>query len=85
MFQIIRTLLTLDALNVIDDYRAVFDVDYYKTHRQTYIRRMYLEATFRSNSFYKEIIPYYKDQLTLLFKLRVFTSVIKNKIFDLFK
>lgn len=42
-------------------------------------------ATFRSNSFYKEIIPYYKDQLTLLFKLRVFTSVIKNKIFDLFK
>lgn len=84
-FKCIRTLLTLDALNVIDDYRAVFDVDYYKTHRQTYIRRMYLEATFRSNSFYKEIIPYYKDQLTLLFKLRVFTSVIKNKIFDLFK
>lgn len=33
-----RTLVTLDALGALDKFRAVFDVDYYKSHRRSYLR-----------------------------------------------
>lgn len=84
-FKCIRTLLTLDALNVLNEYRAVFDIDYYYKHRSTYIRRMYIDATFKNNSFYKEILPFYKEEITLYFKFQVLISIIRNKIFDLLK
>jgi hypothetical protein len=31
-----RTLLTLDALGVLDEFQAVFDIDYYKAHKNHY-------------------------------------------------
>lgn len=33
-----RTLVTLDALGALDKFRAVFDVDYYRAHRRSYLR-----------------------------------------------
>jgi hypothetical protein len=31
-----RTLLSLDALNSLEEFRAVFDIDYYNSHRNSY-------------------------------------------------
>lgn len=33
-----RTLVTLDALGKLEEFRAVFDIDYYKLHRRKYLR-----------------------------------------------
>ena len=33
-----RTLVTLDALGALEKFRAVFDIDYYKSHRRSYLR-----------------------------------------------
>lgn len=83
-FKCARTLLTLDALGVVDNYREVFDVDYYHSHRVDYIQDMYIEATFKHNSFYKEIIPSFNKELTISLKLsaifRKVASVVRNRL-----
>lgn len=83
-FKCVRTLLTLDALGVVDNYRAVFDVDHYKANKKWYLEQMYIEAVFKHNSFYKEILPSYKSELTPIFKLKAILkkacSVIKNRL-----
>lgn len=83
-FKCARTLLTLDALGVVDNYREVFDVNYYHLHRTEYIKNMYIEATFKHNSFYKEIIPSFKRELTVSLKLSAIfgkvVSVARNRL-----
>ena len=46
----VQTLASLDALNQLDEFRAVFDVDYYKSHRWQYYCRLYGESI-RSDTF----------------------------------
>ena len=38
-----RTLVTVDALNQLDEFRAVFDIDYYKSNRVEYYGWLYKE------------------------------------------
>ncbi len=83
-FKCARTLLTLDALGVVDDYCEVFDVDYYRAHRLDYIKDMYIESTYKHNSFYREIIPSFEKELTYSLKLSALfgkaLSVFRNRI-----
>lgn len=79
-FKCIRTLLEIDALGDIDNYRKVFDIDFYKIHRKKYLRRLYLDSLKSNDIFLKELIPYFKDELTIIFKLKCLVSVIINRI-----
>lgn len=84
-FKCIRTLLTIDALGGIDKFYKVFDVDAYKRNRFFYLKRMYLDAKFKNDEFYKEILPYFQQELTFFLKLRFFSSAIFNHLRAIFK
>lgn len=83
-FKCVRTMLTLDALGVLEKYSAVFDVDYYKKNRKRYIEEMYVEAVFKHNSFYNEILPSFKSEITMGLRLsaicRKICSMIRCRI-----
>lgn len=83
-FKCIRTLLAIDALGGIDKFSKVFDVDAYKRSRFFYLKRLYLDAKFKNNEFYKEILPYFKHELTLFMKLRFFFSALFNHLRAIF-
>lgn len=84
-FKCIRTLLAIDALGGIDKFSKVFDVDAYKRSRFFYLKRLYLDAKFKNNEFYKEILPYFKHELTLFMKLSFFASALFNHLRSIFK
>lgn len=84
-FKCVRTLLTLDALNVLERYSQVFDIEHYNSNRKQYLRDLYLGATFKHNSFFKELFPYFEKEINLAFKLSVLASVVKNRVIGLFK
>ena len=65
----IRTLLGLNALGRLDDYRDVFDVDYYKTHRGWYIQQLLNQKICHSHDYY-EMYPYFKKDITIGMRLR---------------
>lgn len=49
----LRTLLAIDILGYIDQYRSLFDIDYYNKVKSSYIAKVI--AGQNSNSFYKEL------------------------------
>ena len=49
----LRTVLTLDILGVLDKFSALFDLDYYRTHRQAYLLRVLSER--ENDYFYDDI------------------------------
>lgn len=81
-FKCIRTLLTLDALGVIDEYNAVFDIEFYKHNKKGYLRRMWLNGTFKHDDMLIELLPYYKKEITFLFKVKALFNVLLNKLFN---
>ena len=57
----IRTLLTLYAINALDFYKNVFDIEYYKEHRQWYLRKMLIYKSTKKD--YTEIYPILKKNI----------------------
>lgn len=57
----IRTLLTLDAINALDFYKNVFDIEYYKEYRQWYLRKMLIYKSTKKD--YTEIYPILKKNI----------------------
>lgn len=84
-FKCIRTLLTIDALGGIDKFSKVFDIDAYRRNRFFYLKRLYLDAKFKKDVFYKELLPYFQHELTLSLKLRFFSSALFNHLRAIFK
>ena len=68
-----RTLLALDMLGRLDDYRSVFDVDYYRAHKKDYLVTL-VTKTWEHYSDHKELYPYFRGQLTLGIYLRAVPS-----------
>ena len=68
-----RTLLALDVLGRMDDYRSVFDVDYYRAHKKDYLVTL-VTKTWEHHTDYKELYPYFRKQLTLGIYLRAVSS-----------
>ena len=60
----VRTMMGLDAINVLDKYEAVFDVDYYRSHHKWYMRQMLKRITEHKHDYF-EIYSYFKKQMTL--------------------
>lgn len=81
-FKCIRTLLSLDALGNINDFARVFDIDHYKKHKKEFIQKMWICSTFYHDELYKEILPYYKDQLTMLFKINAICNKMCSVVHD---
>lgn len=73
-FKCVRTQLSIDAVGNIDDFKDVFDVESYKRNRKQYIRQMWYSATFGHDELSQEIVPYYKRELTPIFKLNAIVS-----------
>lgn len=83
-FKCIRTLLTIDALGGLDKFSKVFDIDSYKHNCFFYLKRLYIDAKFKNDEYYKEIIPYFKHELTFSMKLRFFFSALFNHLRAIF-
>lgn len=83
-FKCVRTLLSIDAVGNISDFKDVFDVGLYKRNRKKYIQEMWISASFRHDQLYQEICPYYKKELTLKVKFKALLdkmiAVLKNRI-----
>ena len=60
-------------------FNAVFDIPYYLTHKKEYIRRMWINAVFKRDDNYYDIIPYFKKEITLGFKVKAILSIVMNK------
>lgn len=57
--------MTIDALGGIDKFSKVFNVDAYKQNRFFYLKRLFLDAKFRNDEYYNELLPYFRNELTL--------------------
>jgi hypothetical protein len=66
----IRTLLELDALNALDKYSNVFDINYYKKHRKWYLQQMLYQMAVGRHD-YHEIYPYFKSEITISMRIKV--------------
>lgn len=65
----VRTLLALEVLDKLDNYKTVFDIEYYKNNKQKYYKTLVYQKL-RKNSNYVEIYPYLKSQITFLTKIK---------------
>lgn len=73
----IRTMLGLDAIGKLDDYRLVFDVEYYKNNKQEYLETLFYKTKItKRNITYNFIYPYLKDQIKFRTKLKVYIKLV---------
>lgn len=67
----VRTLLEIDALGKLDKYKDVFDVEYYKQHKQWYLIQMLMQIAQHKHDYF-ELYPYFKKDITLKIRLKAF-------------
>lgn len=79
-FKCIRTILEIDAVGDITKFNKVFDINEYKSNFNWYLRRIYIDSKFKQDPFLQEVYPYFKDKISLMFKIRVIFSIIINKL-----
>ncbi|MDH6342248.1 hypothetical protein M2480_001566 [Parabacteroides sp. PFB2-12] len=72
-----RTLLALDILGRLDYYNAMFDIDYYKRHKQQYLKTLVAKCI-THNDTYLEMYPYLKKQITLFTYISSIPVVFKE-------
>lgn len=77
-----RTLLTLDILGKLDDFRESFDIDYYKAHRNEYLDWLY-ENGRTGNIMLKPIYNALKDEFNFMFRFKYSLARIMHKIFEI--
>ena len=57
-----RTLLTLDLLGKLENFKDVFDIEYYKNHKKEYLLWLY-ESYLTGDKMYDDLYEQYKKQL----------------------
>lgn len=67
-FKCIRTMLSIDAVGHLDDFKDVFNVEKYQKNKNKYLRKSWISAFFYHDDLSKEILPLYKNKLTFFFK-----------------
>ena len=65
----IRTLLGIDALGVLDKYKDVFDIEYYRKHKQWYIQQLVIQKSLGKHD-YIELATYFKNEITFVMHCR---------------
>lgn len=63
----IRTLVAIDALNKLEEYESVFNIDYYKKHSLFYYSRL-IKGTISKNSMYAGVYPLLKGRIPFWIK-----------------
>lgn len=71
-----RTLLALDALNKLDLYENVFDIQYYKSHKTYYLKMLVAKNYLHENN-YVELYPFFKQEISVLTKLLAVPLALK--------
>lgn len=79
-FKCARTMLCLDAINRLENFKDVFDVNYYRTHKNEYIEKMYIDGKWRHDEFLLSLFPLFKSDLTLKRKLLAIFHKLKSSI-----
>ena len=72
----VRTILSLNMIGKLDNYKDVFDIDFFLKNKKAFLYTLYKEFCIR-NPFYKELYKYYKKDITLLIKVNV---ILKNRM-----
>lgn len=79
----IRTMFALHILGELKNYKKIFDVDYFYDHYKYYLSLFY--AYYKAHkSFFDELYPYIKNEITVLVKLKaiwIYRKFILDKIF----
>lgn len=60
----VRTMTGLDSLGKLDLYHKVFDVDYYKSHKNWYMKQILKQLAYKKHDYF-EIYNYKKKDMTL--------------------
>lgn len=82
-FKCHRTILELEAVGVLDNFRAVFDVDAFRRNKRQYLQILYIEAL-KGDSMMQELMPYFKKELTIGLKIEAIikkiATVFNNRV-----
>ena len=79
-FKCVRTMLTLEGLKALDNFKQVFNVEHYYNNRFWYLKELYTGAKFKNDGYMKEIYPLFKNEFTFMLKTKIFIKIIKNRI-----
>lgn len=71
-----RTLLALDAIGKLDEYKSVFDVEYYTKNKQKYFETLVMQNLKRKSD-YIELYPYFKNRIKFITKIKGSGRLIK--------
>lgn len=75
----VRTMLGLDALGTLDNYTAVFDIPYYRSHKKWYLQQMMYQKA-RGRHDYHDIYPYFKDEVTTAMRFKTVIRTAYRKL-----
>lgn len=75
----VRTLLGLDLLGVLDKYKSVFDIEYYKTNRKWYLQQMMYQIA-KGKHDYFEMYPHFKRDISLSMRIKALPTKIRTVI-----
>ena len=76
-----RTLLTLDILGKLDEFKESFNIDYYKAHRNEYLNWLYKSCQTK-NIMLAPIYEALKHEFDFKFKLRYKLTPLIKKIYE---
>lgn len=81
-----RTLLTLDALNKLDEFSAVFDIEYYRQNRREYLLWLY-DMHLQNDLMNEPVYHMLKDDISLSikceFRIKTFMSWLRRGLFSI--
>lgn len=80
----VRTILGLDMLGALDNYKAVFDVEYYRGHQRDYMMQL-LYWHRKKKHYYEEIYSHFKDQITLSLRIESYLLMIVDYLWHRFQ
>lgn len=77
----VRTLLELDALNALNAYQDVFDIEYYKKHKSWYLQQMLYRIKDKKHDYF-EMYPFFEKEVTMGMRIKAGIHGLKCILFD---
>ncbi|MBR4996148.1 MAG: hypothetical protein IKY82_08830 [Alistipes sp.] len=65
----VRTLLGIDALGELDNYKEVFDIEYYRKNKSWYVQQLVNQKSLKKHD-YIELASYFRGEITPFMHLR---------------
>lgn len=78
----VRTLLAIDASGKLDNYSAVFDIDYYEKNKNWYLTQLLLQKADKKHD-YIELYSYFKKEIKWWMHVKVYVKTLPYKIIPL--